>query len=363
MSCSAKAAARRPSPFTGPESLDLVTAPVGRTPMMRLARGCGTAGVDADDQQRSPICRKTAVVLDGGALHLDLRVGVVDRDLVLVAVPRRWDGVGMSLLYQSFIAAFIGAVVLRAVLPRLADVAISYPWAVLALGLGGLIGNGFTYAVQSFTLRHAPPTVAPMLWSSPLLGFAGMAISFFVSYQVIAVATGPRSSRAAKPASASGSTTAAEDWYDAPRGADADAHAGLGDVAARTQNAVAQTCIAVSRSAAGDMAEHVVDALTELGTCVRSLQHATSPDPKVRTEVERLIDGLNRFQTALTQIAADASAQESHVYQRGWLSGSMTDVSDGGSLARYELDHADGLATIRESFERLRALGVLRDDS
>ena len=41
----------------------------------------------------------------------------------------------------------------------------------------------------------------------------------------------------------------------------------------------------------------------------------------------------------------------------------MSDVSDGGSHARYELDHADGLATIRESFERLRALGVLRDDS
>ncbi len=269
-------------------------------------------------------------------------------------------GVGLSLIYQSFAAAFIGALVLRALLPRLANALISYPWAVLALGLGGLAGNGFTYAVQTFTLRHAPPTVAPMLWSSPLLAFASMAISFVVSYQVIAVATGPRSSRVAKPPSAPESTQAGGDWYDVlPAGADTS----LDDVVARTQNAVAQTCIAVSRSTASDMAGHVVDALTELGTCVRSLQHSTSPDPKVRAQVERLIDGLNRFQTALTQIAADAATGSQDLYQPGVLFGSMADVSDGGSLARYELDHADGLAAIRESFERLRTLCALREDS
>ena len=271
-------------------------------------------------------------------------------------------GVGLTLVYQSFAAAFIGALVLRAVLPRLANASISYPWAVVALGVGGMIGNGFTYAVQTFTLRHTPAAIAPMLWSSPLLAFAGMAISFFVSYHVIAVATGPRSPRSTKPPSASGS--AADDWYDVPASGDAAANISLSDVVARTQHAVAQTCIAVSRSTAGDMAGHVVDALTGLGTCVRSLQHSTSPNPKIRAEVDRLVDGLNRFQTALTQIAADAAATGSqHLYQRGVLFGSMADVSDGGGLARYELDHADGLATIRESFERLRQLGVLRESS
>jgi hypothetical protein len=40
----------------------------------------------------------------------------------------------------------------------------------------------------------------------------------------------------------------------------------------------------------------------------------------------------------------------------------MSDVSDGGALARYELNQADGLAAIRESFERLRDLGVLREE-
>lgn len=77
----------------------------------------------------------------------------------------------------------------------------------------------------------------------------------------------------------------------------------------------------------------------------------------------QLVDGLDRFQESLTQIAADAAAGGSdHLYQPGLFLGSMADVSDGGGRARYELDHADGLADIRAAFDRLRALGVLQDD-
>jgi hypothetical protein len=253
-------------------------------------------------------------------------------------------GVGLSLVYQSFAAAFIGGFVLRAVLPRLADASISYPWAVLALGLGGLAANGLTYLAQSFTLRHAPPAVAPMIWSNPMLGFAATAISLLVTYQVILLA-------ASRPVSHD---------FSAPRALpdEAPTDDSLSDVVARTDQAVTRACLDLSRSG-GQSAGPVVDALTELGVCEHSLQHTTATDPKVRAAVEQLVDGLNRFQTSLTQIAADSSATASqHVYQRGWLIGSMADVSDGGSLARYELDHADGLATIRDALERLRQLGV-----
>jgi hypothetical protein len=293
--------------------------------------------------------------------------GWVSSVVVTMWLPYRivGTGLGLSLVYQSFAGAFIGAFVLRAVLPRLANASISYPGAVIALGLGSLAGNGLTNLLQRFTLRHTPAAVAPMIWSSPLLAFAAMAVSFLVSYQVIALATAPHLSRSAKPASASGSAQpAADDWYEATGNTAANVTgASLSDVVAQTQDAVVRTCIDVSRSTAAQMAGHVVDALTELGTCVRSLQHSTSSDPKVRAELERLTDGLNRFQTALTQIAADAAASASqHMYQPGALFGSMADVSDGGGLARYELDHADGLAAIRESFERLRALDVLHEE-
>ena len=275
--------------------------------------------------------------------------GLVSSALTSAWLPYRvaGTGVGLSLVYQSFAAAFIGGLVLHAVLPRLADASISYPWAVLALGLGGLAGNGVTYVVQTFTLRHAPATVAPMLWANPMLGFAATAISLLVTYQLIALA-------ASRPVSYD---------FSAPRPSTLPAEAptgdSLSDIVARTQQAVARACIDISRSG-GQLAGHVVDALPELGTCERSLQHSTATDPKVHAAVEQLVDGLNRFQTALSQIAADSAELGSqHVYQRGWLMGSMADVSDGGSLARYELDHADGLATIRESLERLRELGVV----
>ena len=37
----------------------------------------------------------------------------------------------------------------------------------------------------------------------------------------------------------------------------------------------------------------------------------------------------------------------------------MSDSSDGGSRARYELDHADGLADIRDACQQLQTLGLL----
>ena len=55
---------------------------------------------------------------------------------------------GSTLLYITLASALIGGLVLRAVLPRLAGAAISYPWAVAALGLGGAAGNAFLWVVQ-----------------------------------------------------------------------------------------------------------------------------------------------------------------------------------------------------------------------
>jgi len=204
-----------------------------------------------------------------------------------------------------------------------------------------------------------------------LLGWAAFAVSLIVSYQVIAFATTRPSPPSVGQVSSVGSTSVAadaDDWYDVSSAsllaAESPTGASLVDVVARTDQAVARACIDISRSTGGRVAGHVVDALGELGTCVQSLQHSTVADPKVRTEVEQLIDGLNRFQNALTQIATDAAATGSeHLYQGAWLSGWVSDGPDGGSLARHELDHADGLATIREAFARLRQLGVVREPS
>lgn len=242
-------------------------------------------------------------------------------------LPAR-TGLGLSVVYASLVGAFVGGFVLRAILPRLADVSVSYPWAVVAIGLGSFAGNAATVVAQTITARHVPVAVAPLVSANPLFVLGGAALRLLVSYRVIVFA-----GRAA----AGSYAPVARPRAPVVRGSD-----GLEADLVRTQSAVAQTCIEVSRSAADEIPGRVVDALAELGTCAHLLRHATPPEPETRAAVAQLLDGLERFQDALTDIARDAAAP--------------------GVNPRYELDHADGLATIRDSFERMRSLGVLRDE-
>jgi uncharacterized membrane protein YeaQ/YmgE (transglycosylase-associated protein family) len=243
-------------------------------------------------------------------------------------LPAR-TGLGLSLVYASLVGAFVGGFVLRAILPRLADVCVSYPWAVVAIGLGSFAGNAATVVAQTITARHVPVAVAPLVSANPLFVLGGAALRLLVSYRVIVFA--------GRAAALGSYAPVARPRAPVVRGSD-----GLEADLVRTQSAVAQTCIEVSRSAADEIPGRVVDALAELGTCAHLLRQATPPEPETRAAVAQLLDGLERFQDALTDIARDAAAP--------------------GMRPRYELDHADGLATIRDSFERLRSLGVLRDE-
>jgi hypothetical protein len=261
---------------------------------------------------------------------------------------------GPMLVYLSAAGALLGALVLRVILPRVAGITISYLRAVVAIGLGSLAANAFAFALQTAAFRSLPATV-PTLWTSPLSILGATALSLLVSYQVIAatcrdVDGRPFARRPTPPADG-----LALDAPPYPSGLE-------GDVA-RAQDTVARTCVALSRGAADEIPAMVIDALTELGVCAQTLRGAAPEDPRVRAAVAQLVSGIERFETALTEIASAAAKTGSqHLYQRGLFSASVVDVSDGGALARYELDHADGLADIRAACERLRALGVLPDD-
>jgi hypothetical protein len=263
-------------------------------------------------------------------------------------------GLGLSLVSTSLAAAFIGGLVLRAILPRLAGVEISYLWAVLAIGLGRLAGNAFTVVVQAFTLRHLPASVAPALWSSPLLVLGATALRLVVSYRVI-VLTAHAPSGWSRPAPERAGRVHDTDYGPglAPLG-------GLAADLARTQDAVASTCIEISRAPAEAIPGRIVDALLELATCAHMLRREAPAEPQVRGAVDQLVRGLDKFQDALTQIADEAAATGTNrLFQRGVFSASMADVSDDGGRARYHLDHADGLAQIRDAFQQLRSLGLV----
>jgi hypothetical protein len=220
---------------------------------------------------------------------------------------------GATLLYLTVASALIGGFVLRAVLPRLAGAAISYPWAVAALGFGGITGNAFYWVARGAT------TAAGI---APLIGLGATALSLLVSYSI--VVAGCRDLR--RPIRA---PIAFVD-LDAP---DAPASNGI----ARAEAAVTRTCIEVSRATAEQIPGAVIEALTGLGTCAELLRNESpAADAAVRVAVEQLVDGLDRFQEALTEIAANAATVRSDT-----------------------LYHADGLAAIRDACGELRVLGAI----
>jgi hypothetical protein len=259
---------------------------------------------------------------------------------------------GPMLVYFSAAGALLGALVLRVVLPRFAGITISYLWALVAIGLGSLAANAFAFAVQTAAARTLPAAV-PTLWTSPISILGATALSLLVSYQVVAatcrdVGGRPFARRPTPPADG-----LAPDATPYPYGLE-------GDVA-RAQDAVARTCVELSRSPAGGIPAVVIDAITQLGLCAEALRGTTPEDPRVGAAVAQLVSGMERFEAALTEVASAAAKTGSqHLYQRGLIIPSIADVSDGGALARYEL-HADGLADIRAACEQLRALGVLPD--
>jgi hypothetical protein len=258
--------------------------------------------------------------------------------LLVPALRFSESDLGTTLLYITLASALIGGLVLRAVLPRLAGAAISYPWAVAALGLGGAAGNAFLWVVQRGSLLSA----------GPLFGLAATALSLVVSYYV--VVAGSRDIR--------GAARVPAPFADL----DVDVDATPANAIARAEAAVTRTCIEISRAPSDQVPGVVIDALTELGTCANMLRNESPRDPAVRAAVAQLVDGLDRFQEALTEIAASSAALGTDkLYQRGALFPSMADVSDGGGHARYALDHADGLAEIRDACAELRVLGALDD--
>jgi len=109
------------------------------------------------------------------------------------------------------------------------------------------------------------------------------------------------------------------------------------DVAlADVRRAVVTAVGEIGEASAIDVPSRVLEALTDLATCTRTLRQGEVDDPQLRRLVARLVDGLERFQTSISTFGTPSIE---------------------GARLRYELEHADGLATIRTAIEEIEALG------
>jgi hypothetical protein len=268
-------------------------------------------------------------------------------------------------LLQLAVYAFLGGAVLRSLLPHLARLELSYASAAGSLAVGGLVGEAI-YRVGVHVVAHAAPAqspaINPIIWSGSLLSLVGSIAGLAVSYQAV-VMLSTRVAAAGQPepeleAHEDRPPLAEEPRVEAPL---APAGEGWLEVAlARTQEAVEDACREIGNAPPGAAAGVAMDALAELATCARILDHPSTRDSDVRKAVAELTRHLETFQNSLADIVADPTANGAmHVYQPGAFNASTADVSSTGGRLRYELERADGLAELRAAFARLESLGVL----
>src|SRR5579862_1321208 len=153
-------------------------------PIEELVRGLRRQRIGAEMITPSPFASKspsfwtTALSVLASGWVASFFVGLT------TALGSSAPGLGASLVYSTLASACMGGVALRFFLPLLTGVEIGYPWAVAAIGLGGLASASVATAVQTAALRHAP-AAAPVIWSSPLVLLVTTGISLVVSYWVI----------------------------------------------------------------------------------------------------------------------------------------------------------------------------------
>ena len=168
--------------------------------------------------------------------------------------------------------------------------AVSYPWAVVAIGLGSFAGNAATVVAQTITARHVPVAVAPLVSANPLFVLGGAALRLLVSYRVIVFAGRAAAARQLRPRRPAAAARRARERRSRSRSRPnaerrrADLHRGQPLGGGRDPR-TGRRC--------ADRARHLA----------HMLRHATPPDPETRAAVAQLLDGLERFQDALTDIA------------------------------------------------------------
>jgi hypothetical protein len=136
-----------------------------------------------------------------------------------------------------------------------------------------------------------------------------------------------------------------------------------------TAIAYSETILAVRESALGlvgsvnsvppdSVASVIADGLIPYEVATKRLEQAQLPSTVSADLNQRLVAGLKQLEEDLTLTAEEAATTAGNrLYQRGLLTGSMADVSDGGGRYRWELEQSEGLRTVKQALRELRELG------
>jgi len=257
------------------------------------------------------------------------------------------------------LSAAIGAIVVQYLLLSVVGCEIPYSATLVALAAGSVASTVARLILYSRLQGGGSPAVLPIagLGASFLPAFVGAVVSWWLLQN----AAGSRSSPATvEPPS----VLVAE--RPAPRQTRVfdDPHAGD-----PTAAAYSEAILAVRESALGlvgtvnnidpdSVPTVIADGLVPYEASTRRLEQAQLPSTVPAELNQRLVAGLKQLEEDLTETAEEAATTAgSRLYQRGLLTASMADVSDGGARYRWDLEQSEGLRTVKQALSDLRALG------
>jgi hypothetical protein len=269
---------------------------------------------------------------------------------------------------QAVLGAAVGAVALRSLLPRVTGFTASLGASFLALSGGAIVETLLTVAVRELG-QHAHGAAPPR--TSLAVSLGSWLIGAFIAFRVLqstAVAVVADTVSAASESTALAATMiaadraalspeaqppaaaapASDDWASAATPpADADPYT----TAARAACETALSLVAsVGRTEPTRVTQTLIEGLPLLQAATGHLAHLRPLDDE-RGRI--LVAALEQLEDELVEISAHAGTASTTIYERGWTSGRMTDISDHGARARFDLSQSKAVAAIRAALRDL----------
>jgi len=255
------------------------------------------------------------------------------------------------------LVAAIGAVILEYLLRGAVDYEIPYGARFLALVAGSVastvLGLVFLYGLEG----GASIALRPFAAITFLPSLVGAVVSWWVLQNAVGSAAPPT---LVEPQSTDVRLRAAPQQtriFDDPHAGDP------------TASAYQETILAVRESALGlvgavnnvhpdSVPTVIADGLIPYEAAVKRLEQAQLPSAVAAELNQRLVAGLKQLAEDLTATADEAAmTAASRLYQRGLITPSMADVSDGGARYRWDLEQSNGLKAVKQALADLKALG------
>ncbi len=257
------------------------------------------------------------------------------------------------------LSAAIGAVVVQYLLLSLVDCEIPYSATLLALVAGSVASTVARLILYSSLQSGGSPPILPIagLGASFLPAFIGAVVSWWLLQNAAGSRLSPPLAESPSPAVTERPVPQQTRVFDDPHAGDP------------TAIAYSETILAVRESALGlvgtvnsvppdSVASVIADGLISYEVATKRLEQAQLPSTVPPDLNHRLVAGLTQLAEDLTVTAEEASTTAGNrLYQRGLLTGSMADVSDGGGRFRWELKQSEGLRAVKQALRELRELG------